>query len=128
MEKEDILRRLNALGLAKSQYWVITGSAMVLYGLRERTHDIDLGCTGKLADELERQGFPVTVHQDGSRKILIDQDIEVFENWLYDEVEMLDGVPVISLKGLLEMKRQLGREKDQRDIRLMEAYLAGKLG
>ena len=126
MKKEDILLRLKALELDRSQYWVITGSAMVLHGLREQTHDIDLGCTGKLADELEQQGLPVSILKDGSRKFLIGQDIEIFENWLYDEVEMLDGVPVISLKGLLEMKRQLGREKDQRDIRLMEAYLAEK--
>lgn len=124
MKKEDILRRLNALELDKSQYWVITGSAMVLYGLRDQTHDIDLGCTTKLADELEQHGFPASVLHDGSRKLLIGQDIEIFENWLYDEVEMLDGVPVISLKGLLEMKQRLGREKDQRDIRLIEAFLA----
>lgn len=126
MEKADIIRRLNALGLDKSQYWVLTGSAMVLYGLRERTHDIDLGCTQALADELERQGFPITRNPDGSRKFMIGQDVEIFENWLYDGVEMLDGVPVISLKGLLEMKHGLGREKDQRDIRLIEAFLAAK--
>lgn len=126
MKKEDILRRLNALELDKQQYWVITGSAMVLHGLREQTHDIDLGCTRELANELERQGLPVSILKDGSRKFLIGQDIEIFENWLYDEVEILDGVPVISRMGLLEMKRRLGREKDQRDIRLIEASLAAE--
>ena len=43
MQKTDILNRLDALGLDKHQYWVITGSAMVLYSIREQTHDIDLG-------------------------------------------------------------------------------------
>lgn len=126
MNKKDILHRLNALGLDKRRYWVITSSAMVLHGLREQTHDIDLGCTGMLADELQQRGVPVSRSEDGSRRFRLGQDIEIFENWLYDQVQMLDGVPVISLKGLLEMKQRLGREKDQRDIRLIEAFLDEK--
>ena len=43
MRKAEIIDRLNALDFDKADYWVITGSAMVLYGLREQTHDIDLG-------------------------------------------------------------------------------------
>lgn len=126
MKKEEIIQRLNALGLDKSQYWVITGSAMVLHDLREQTHDIDLGCTGMLADELQQRGVRFSLSEDGSRRFYLGQDIELFENWLFDQVQMLDGVPVISLKGLLEMKRQLGREKDWKDIRLIEDSLAGK--
>ena len=126
MKKEEIIQRLNALGLDKSQYWVITGSAMVLHDLREQTHDIDLGCTGTLADELQQRGVRFSLSEDGSRRFHLGQDIELFENWLFDQVQMLDGVPVISLKDLLEMKRQLGREKDWKDIRLIEDSLARK--
>lgn len=49
-----------------------------------------------------------------------------FENWLYDTVQFIDGIPVISLKRLIEMKQQLGREKDRRDIRLIAVFLAKK--
>lgn len=126
MRKADIVQRLKALEFDKIEYWVITGGAMVLYGLREETHDIDLGCTGKLADTLARQGFPVSLLEDGTRKIRCGADVELFENWLFGEIQWLDGIPVISLEGLAEMKRSLGREKDQRDIRLIEAFLAEK--
>ena len=34
-----------------------------------------------------------------------------------------DGVPVVSLRGLLEMKRELGRRKDIEDIILIEKAL-----
>ena len=47
-----------ALFIIKNR-WMITGSAMVLYGIREQTHDIDLGCTKQLADRLEAEGCPV---------------------------------------------------------------------
>ena len=53
MTKEDLLRRLEELGFDRKEYWVVSGGAMVLYGLREKTHDLDLGCTAALADRLE---------------------------------------------------------------------------
>ena len=33
-------------------------------------------------------------------------------------------IPVISLKGLLEMKKSLGREKDLEDIKLIEKKMS----
>lgn len=124
MNKKEIIERLENFELDKTQYWVITGSAMVLYGLRENTHDIDLGCSKELADELMTQGYPVELLEDGTRKITIGENIEIFENWIWDEVVIVDSIPVISLKGLLEMKKRLGREKDERDIKLIEEFLA----
>lgn len=96
---------------------------MVLYGLREQTSDIDLGCTSELADFLQEKGFPVEQLPDGTRKIVVAEDVEIFENWLEDRVERFEGIPVISIQGLIWMKRALGREKDFRDIQLiLEKY------
>ena len=50
----------------------------------------------------------------------------MFENWIYDRIVSVDGLPVLSLEGLLEMKRSLGREKDRRDIRLLLDALGHK--
>ncbi len=125
MKKADIIRRLEALGFDKNEYWAITGTAMVLYGLRAETHDIDLGCTAKLADELQER-YPTTILPDGTRKIVPVPDVEIFEDWLYDKVVRVDGFPVISPAGLLAMKKALNREKDQADIRKIEAYISAR--
>ncbi|MBQ6160416.1 MAG: hypothetical protein IJK24_05690 [Oscillospiraceae bacterium] len=126
MNRADILEKLRALPWEPGDYWVITGAAMVLYGLRERTHDIDLGCTSKLADALEAEGLPCRVMEDGNRWFQPEDSVEVFENWIYDRIVSVDGLPVLSLEGLLEMKRSLGREKDRRDIRLLLDALGHK--
>ena len=126
MNRTEILSALSQLDFDKSEYWVITGGAMVLYGLREKTHDIDLGCTTKLADVLEAAGYPVKRKEDGRRHITFNEDVELLENWLFDKVEMVEGFPVISMRGLLEMKKHLGREKDLRDIALIEAAMNKK--
>ena len=126
MNRAELIERVKALPFPKEDYWVITGGAMVLYGLREQTHDIDLGCTSRLADELEQQGAEVSIRKDGTRKLVLDGDVEIMENWLYDRVETVEDIPVISLKGLKAMKLSLGREKDLRDVALIDAYLASR--
>ncbi len=125
MKKADIVTRLEALGFDRNEYWAVAGTAMVLYGLRAETHDVDLGCAARLADELQKQ-YPTTVLADGTRKIIIPPDIEIFEAWLYDRVVYVDGFPVISPEGLLEMKKTLNREKDQADIQKIEAYISAR--
>ena len=123
MDKAELIRRLNELDWDKHEYWLVAGGAMVLYGLRAETGDIDLGCSTKMADELENEGYSTAILSDGTRKIAFDENIELFENWIFDRVNTVDGIPVISLNGLIEMKKSLGREKDKKDIELIEAYL-----
>lgn len=123
MDRAELLARLRALPFDPAEYWLITGGAMLLYGLRERTHDIDLGCTAKLADELEAQGCPCQRTPDGKRWMKLNDELELFEDWLCDRVVFVERVPVVSLPGLLAMKQALGREKDLRDVELIRARL-----
>jgi hypothetical protein len=46
--------------------------------------------------------------------------VEIFENWIEGTVEIMNGVPVVCVEGLIRMKKKLGREKDLADIVLME--------
>ena len=93
------------------------------YEIREETSDIDLGCTDRLADRLEADGYLHAVMANGKRWFKVGSDIELFEDWLYDTITLVDGIPVISIQGLIDMKRSLGREKDVRDIELIGKYL-----
>ena len=119
-----MIEKLKAFPYDPAEYWVITGGAMVLYGIREESSDIDLGCTAGLANQLEQEGYLYKVTDDGNRWFKLGEDIEVFENWLFDTVDHVDGIPVISVQGLIEMKKDLGREKDLRDIALINDFLA----
>ena len=124
MKKDEIIAGLNEFPYGKEGIWLITGAALVLYGVRDETADIDMGCTSAVADRLEEDGYLYKVTEDGNRWFKIDDHIEVFENWLFDRVELHDGCPVMSLKGIREMKQHLGREKDLRDIRLIDDFLS----
>ena len=119
MDRREILDRLRAFPYDRGEYWVITGAAMVLYGFREQTADIDLGCSAALADRLEAEGVPFRRMTNGKRWFRYADAVELFEGWLRGSVETVEGFPVISLEGLLDMKRELGREKDKKDIELI---------
>ena len=119
-DKQSLSQRLKELSFPEKEYWVVAGAAMVLHGLRPQTHDIDLGCSILLADKLEQQGYCVSHCEDGTRKIVYSEDIEIFENWIEGKVEIINGVPVVSVDGLIQMKKKLGRDKDLADIALIE--------
>lgn len=120
LDKISLLRRLRELPFSEKEYWVVAGGAMVLHGFRPYTRDIDLGCDTNLADKLERQGYAVSRCGDGTRKITYSENIEIFENWIEDKTEIIGGVPVVSVDGLIKMKKKLGREKDIEDIAMIE--------
>ena len=123
MNKVEITEVLNKFPYAREDYWIIAGSAMVIYGIKDKTSDIDLGCNKRLADALEREGFLYGYTESGNRHFKYGEHIEIFENWLNDSVVIVEGFSVVTIRGLIEMKRELGREKDINDIRLMNEYL-----
>ncbi|MBQ1632820.1 MAG: hypothetical protein II049_08370 [Clostridia bacterium] len=126
MNRQEVINALRAFPYDCSAYWVVAGGAMVLHGVREETGDIDLGCSEALADRLETDGFLYQRRADGSRWFKYGERIEIFEKWMYDRTETVEGVRVISIDGLIQMKQALGRDKDLHDIALLRAFQGGK--
>ena len=125
MKAEDIRRRLAELALDTNEYRINAGRAMVLPGLREETHDLDIWCTKKLGDALA-QRCDVQVLPDGTRRFVPAPDVEIYENMFPGETVFLNGIPVAPLEDVLALKRQLNREKDRRDIAVLEAAIAAR--
>lgn len=122
-DKDKIIAVLKDTCFEVDHYWVVAGAAMVLHGVKAYTRDIDLGCDCILADQLQQLGYKTEIFDDGSRKIQYSSDIEIFEDWREGELEVIGGIPVVSLEGIVMMKQQLGREKDMEDIRLIREYI-----
>jgi len=121
--KETIKESVSALPLKPGDYCVITGTALVMHGIKEETKDIDISCTKEAFHTLAAQGYPI---KQGAfaRKVIYSDDVEIFEDWHRGAITMIEEVPVASLESVIVMKKQLGREKDQIDIAKIEAHLA----
>ncbi len=121
--KKTIKESISVLPLKPGDYCVITGTALVMHGVKEKTKDIDISCTKKAFQALAAQGFPIK-QGDFARKVIYNEDVEIFENWHRGDITMIDEIPVASLESVIVMKKQLGREKDLSDIAKIEAHLA----
>lgn len=123
LTRQNVIDRLRALNLDPQHYWVTAGAALLFYGLRETTADIDLGCDSILAQQLEARGYSPRREIDGRRRFHLPGDVDVSENFGRGPLRRMEGIPVVSPAGVLALKRFLNREKDQADIRRLEIYL-----
>lgn len=121
--KEDIVRILKEMNLPLSEYWITSGAALVIHGVKETTRDIDLGCTTNFVEQYIEKGCKYKVANDNTRIVEVSDEIEVLENWFVDKVEIIDGLPVGSLESIKKQKLELGREKDIKDIKLIDEYI-----
>ncbi|NBK80342.1 hypothetical protein D5272_17705 [bacterium D16-76] len=122
--REDILGLLKSTSLLGEECWLTSGAALVLYGVKEGTRDIDLVCTTALADRLEAEGIPFRRSPLGGTRIFAySAQVEVLEDWETEEVVDWEGLPVASLRSIRRQKEALGREKDWADIRLIDSFL-----
>jgi hypothetical protein len=123
LNKKAILQKLKELNFPANQYCVMTGAALVLQGVKEYTRDIDIGCSEELFQSLLKQGYQLE-RMKSYEGIIIDQTIEIFRNWQAKNIVYIEDIPVAELYSIRKYKKDLGREKDLEDIKLIDVYLA----
>jgi hypothetical protein len=121
--KEHIMKILKDINLSLNEYWISSGAALVIHGVKESTSDIDLGCTTNLIEYFIKKGNKYRVTKDNSRIVEINESVELIENWFVDEIGLIDGLPVASIESIRKQKAELGREKDIKDIMLIDEYI-----
>ncbi len=125
--KEDIIKILKNMELPLNEYWITAGAGLVIHGVKETTRDIDLGCTTHLVELVLKKGCKYIVEKDNTRIVQINDTIEILENWFVDEIVVIDGLPVGSLESIKKQKVQLEREKDIKDIKIIDDYIKNKV-
>lgn len=124
--KEDIIKILKEMNLTLNQYWITSGAALVIHGVKDTTRDIDLGCTTELVEAFLKKGCKCKVVEDNSRIVEVNDNIEILENWFVEKIEFIEGLPVGTLESIKKQKAELGREKDMKDIKLIDEFIKRK--
>jgi hypothetical protein len=138
----EISDKVRALGLPIGKY-VVVGGAMEAFGIR-KAKDLDIVVTEDLFMELMQKGWKLCEcekcqagWQRGSTdRILKGNGVDILSeyscddryfaetDWLIKNATLIDGVPYIQLEELVKWKKASGREKDLRDIILIEEFFA----
>lgn len=133
-EKFSILRRFN---LPIDQYAITGSGALGIRNLRV-IGDIDIIVTSKLWNILEKR-YGVTDENNVKKIVLSNGVLEALGEQSYAKekdlnapsitkriasAEIIEGLPFESLEHVLYYKRKMGREKDEQDIKIIEALLS----
>jgi hypothetical protein len=136
--KDKLLQCLDELNLPKGQYCIFGGASLAIRELRP-TDDIDFYVTKELYQKLKAAGWeevkPVvsmaylvtickgvvceafTTYNKG------DKWIPKIDHYIAHP-EIIDGFPFMPLAELYEWKANTARDKDLKDLKIIEAYWA----
>lgn len=120
--------KLKELNLEAGSYIVVGSGILGALGIRE-SGDIDLIVSQEVYDRFEADGWG---HGQWSDHIVLQQDVfDLGRIWygksvadLLVNAQYVEYVPYLSLEDVYEWKKNLGREKDLRDLKLIEDYWA----
>jgi hypothetical protein len=131
----NIFNEVKQLNFPIDQYLVVGGGAMMARGIKE-TFDIDLVALPELFKKCQEMGWKEHLRPNGEPgfengifEIYLDVNCDKFNptfSELYERAEIINGVPFCSLSDVIKFKQVYNREKDIKDIKLVEEYLLKK--
>jgi ADP-ribose pyrophosphatase YjhB (NUDIX family) len=133
MKFKDLLDELDTLELPRDKYAITSSGTLAVRDIR-KAQDIDIVVTDDLWDELAEK---YEVHKGkfwridvgniqvlGKGSIYTDPKLASTKKQI-EEADVIDGRRYVNLETVKKFKKALGREKDQKDIKLIEQYLKG---
>lgn len=127
MKKKDVIKTLEKYSLNKNDYIILSTGSLVLKGIKEEAHDIDLAVSKELLEYLlKNYDCELETYSDDFAVYILNDELN-FSTHYYDvPFEMIDGYKVQTLDSVIELKEKLNRSKDMKDLKLIDDYL--KLG
>lgn len=131
---EQLFDELRALNLPRGQYIVVASGPMGIRGLRQMS-DVDILVTDELWKELARNHELFYEHD--AVKLRLSENVEALCEASFgvrnlgtpssveqiNESEIMEGLPFQNLKTTLYFKRLGKRERDIKDVLLIEGWL-----
>lgn len=125
LNKNDIINILTKYNFPKNQYCIISGASMVLQGIKQETNDIDISVSQELYDKLLENNSCILEKTLPNKKNVWFLDKLNFSTNYYENIEKFEygGFSIQTPKDIIKLKKELNREKDKKDIELLESFL-----
>ncbi|MFH1129347.1 MAG: hypothetical protein V1686_01265 [Patescibacteria group bacterium] len=131
---KDLLEKLKELNLPKGKFAIFGSGPMGPKGLRD-PRDLDIIVTEDIFSDFKKRPDFKLGQKKSDNEYLEKDGIEIYTNWnledwdinkLINEAEIIDNLPFVRIEEVLRWKRAYNREKDIKDIELIENYLNRK--
>lgn len=110
----------------RSQAYVSHGGAMLIYGYRHETEDVDVAVPKEIWDRLAAQLEVTIVHNPTTQLIKIpgmEVDVHLHDDTRSNGYHMVDDVLITTVQQTLDDKLKLNRLKDMSDIEILRRVL-----
>lgn len=139
MKFKTQFENLKKLNLPTDHFVVVSSGALSVRNLRD-FEDIDVVVTESLWNEMIKK-YKVGINSFGVENLELESDIEILNpaqsifgnskivpiKEIFEQADIFDGIKFINLDHLKKIKKELGREKDLKDIALIDNYLKTKM-
>lgn len=122
MNRKDIIRELKKYNFNPKKYIVTSGAAMVLYGFKDETTDIDIATTKEYKKELLKK-YNCKLENIEKDAYMIDDVVNFEANYYKRRREYIEGFPVMQVMDIIMLKQKLNRPKDRKDLKLIFDHL-----
>ncbi len=128
MNKETIIKKINLLNLDKNDFYVLGSASLVLRGIIDTAHDIDLAITNKAYLKNKDNLIYLGVNHN-SKWYKINEEIECcVEDLLDEKVDSGEPFNLINLEYYYNnFIKESNREKDKLKKTLLEKILFNKM-
>lgn len=132
---ENEIKQIKKLDLPTNEFVIVSSGALAIRGIRE-AKDLDVIVTNSLWNKLatkyqtEVENGVERIKFDNSNIEILNPAQSIFGNSgvvpveeIFEKADVFEGIKFINLDHLKKIKIKLGREKDLRDIQLIDEYL-----
>ena len=127
----NIFEKLKQLNFPLGEYVIVGSGPLAARGIREAS-DIDIAVTPKLFKELINSKKYKKVEKYGKLFLKAD-NIDIIPRLDWDDyptkveeaiktADIINGFPFLNISETIKFKKALGREKDFKDIKLLENF------
>ena len=122
MNKEELIKLVESLNLPKEEYYILGGGSLVIYGIKDKTADLDLCVSEELFEKLKEEYNITEKNKCGFYSI--SDNIEMIPNPKEEfTCEVIEGYQVEVLERILEFKKRRNAPKDRPYVEKIEEYL-----
>ena len=135
----NVFEEVKKLNFPDGEFIILGSGILGALGIRE-INDVDILTTNTLFDKLQKEGWNFNeIEIEGRmRERLLKGVVEVYKDYWFGEnifttpeavgkviknAHIIKGVPFLPLTVLLEYKKAMSRDKDKKDVMLIEKYL-----
>lgn len=124
MNKEKLLKLIGTLRIDKSEFWLLSTSALVMRGICSEASDLDIAVTNKGLEQLRRR---YNLRPKGDGFYIVTDKVDCVCDGAIDKLkykpELIDGYLCQNIYEYLNYLKASDREKDKQRIPIVEAYI-----